>query len=306
MKCLVTGAAGFIGSHLCEELIVKGYDVIGIDNLSAGKMKNIQHLDLRYFKFIKCDILDTPLLEWIFKNYNPEIVFNQMASKKTVCLADPKKDCDVNAKGTLNLLQLSKKYNVKKFIHASTGSVYGEHKVALCESTYRTPCSYYGISKLAGENYVNLYAKHHGLNATILRYFHVYGERQDCSNVGGVVAIFINNMLNGIPMTIFGDGEQKRLFTYVKDVVFANIAAIDYDCGIFNVANNKAITLHELVREIQTIINDDSGKNRVEYTYWQEGDIINFKIDNSLVKKELGIKFTDFKVGLRKTIDNWK
>ncbi len=296
MKCLVTGAAGFIGSHLCEKLVELGHDVVGMDDLSAGKMANIQHI--QGMNFCKVGVLDKYFMATLFEKYEPEVVFNQMASKKTVCLKDPKKDCDVNAKGTLALLELCKEHGVKKFIHASTGSVYGEHDEVLTENTYRDPRSFYGISKLAGENYVKLYRNE--FDCTILRYFHVYGPRQDNTEVGGVVSIFINNIINNLPVTVFGTGEQKRLFTYVKDVVAANIAAMDYKDGTFNCASDEPIALLDMLKEVYGIIN--KSPQPPEFKMWQPGDIINFEIDNSLIKEELGINFTKFKMGIEKTI----
>lgn len=290
MKALVTGCAGFIGSHLCEELLSLGYDVIGVDDLSAGKLDNVPD----GVKFHGFDITDYNLMRYMFRNEKFDIVFNQMASKKNVCLKDPKRDCDVNARGTLLLLQLSEEFKVKKFIHASTGSVYGRYDDLIDENTRLKPCSYYGVSKLAGENYVSLYADK--INCTILRYFHVYGERQDNSELGGVIAIFIKKLQDGDPLTIFGDGEQVRLFTYVKDVVKANIAAITYSGGIFNCASNEPITLHEMIKKLELNIDKEASIN---YEDWQYGDAKNFSIDNSLIKKELGINFTKFNDGIK-------
>lgn len=290
MKVLVTGCAGFIGSHLCEELLRLGYGVVGVDDLSAGKIENVPEGVV----FMNIDVTDYNLMHYIFRTEKPDIVFNQMASKKNICLKDPKRDCDVNAKGTLLLLQLSEEFNVKKFIHASTGSVYGSYDGELTESTRFKPCSYYGVSKLAGENYVSLYADK--INCTILRYFHVYGARQDNTNLGGVVAIFIKKLQNGDPLTVFGDGEQVRLFTYVKDVVSANIAAIDYGGGIFNCASNEQFTLHQMIKELEDVV---GGKAEIKYEDWLRGDIKEFSIDNSLIKKELGIEFTKFKDGIK-------
>ena len=218
-KALVTGGAGFIGSHLIEELLNEGLEVVSIDNYSTGKKSNLEefynHPNLSQ---VDCDICDYQRVKKYFKGV--DVVFHQAASKKTICLKDPRKDLDVNAKGTFNILELARHFGVKKVVHASTGSVYGEAKyLPQNEAHPLNPASYYGVSKLAAERYVDVFRHSHGLDTTILRYFHVYGARQDSSEDGGVVSIFIRLMLSGKPVTIFGDGTQLRSFTYVKDIV---------------------------------------------------------------------------------------
>ena len=139
-----------------------------------------------------------------------DIVFHQAASKKTICLNNPRLDLEINAKGTFNLLELSVKHNVKKFVHASTGSVYGEAQYKPQDEQHPlNPTSYYGVSKLAGEKYVRAFHDLYNLNVTILRYFHVYGPRQESSDVGGVVSIFTRRILEGKPIYIYGDDPSK-------------------------------------------------------------------------------------------------
>lgn len=282
MKALVTGAAGFIGSHLCERLTKDGHQVIGLDNLQTGKMSNLVHLNKSLFTFVFCDITNFGVLEQTFREGITH-VFHQAASKKTICEKSPPRDLEINGGGTLNLLMLSKKYKVKKFIHASTGSVYGEVSGVITEKTPTNPVSYYGVSKLAGEKYVSLFKE---LNTTILRYFHVYGERQDDSDNGGVVAIFKRNIKNGEPLVIYGDGEQERSFTHVSDVVEANIRALEDNGGIYNCASGLKITLNKLV----TIL----GAKEIVYKDWKPGDIKRFDIDNSLIKSKFAMDFKGF------------
>ena len=186
-KIVVTGGAGFIGSHLCEKLVELGADVHSVDNYSSGKKENISFLQKNdNFTSHDVDITDREACESIIEGC--DIVFNNAASKKNICLIDPQKDLLVNGGGTLNLLELSVKHKVGKFVHASTGSVYGEPTIfPSTEEHPFNPVSYYGVSKLAGERYVDTFNHLYGLDTTILRYFHVYGPRQESNEFGGVV-----------------------------------------------------------------------------------------------------------------------
>jgi UDP-glucose 4-epimerase len=220
-KAIVTGAAGFIGSHLAEELLKRGYQVVGIDDMSAGKISNVKLLKTYPgYQNVWADVTDKATLDRVFADFEPGIIFHQAASKKNICLKDPHRDLEVNGGGTLNLLELARDYKVNKFVHASTGSVYGEWSDSADhyqqdENYPLAPVSYYGCSKLAGERYVNVFHRDHGLNTTILRYFHVYGERQeDADDLGGVIAIWIRRIRKGLPIRIFGTGQQMRSFTY--------------------------------------------------------------------------------------------
>lgn len=298
MKALVTGGAGFIGSHICDELIRRGDKVICYDNLLTGREENISHLKGKSnFEFVLGDVLDTALLDYHMEGV--DIVFNQMASKKSVCEKDPKKDCEINAIGTLNVLMSMVRNNVGKIIHASTGSVYGEQPTMITEFSQLNPVSYYGVSKLAGEKYVAAFADMFGIEYTILRYFHVYGERQDSSSYGGVVPIFIRQAICGEPLTIHGDGEQVRSFTYVGDVVYANMyASANMDNAIYNVASGLQISINELADMVRTKIRDTG-------TDWCPallGDVKNFSINNLAVSYDFNMEFTKFEDGLDKTI----
>jgi len=305
-QALVTGGAGFIGSHLCEELASRGFPVISIDDYSAGKKLNLKHLK-KYANFTeaKCDITDMKRLPRYFKDV--DIVFHNAASKKSVCLIDPRRDLEVNGTGTFNLLELAKKYKIKKFVHASTGSVYGEPKYFPTDEKHPTnPVSYYGVSKLAAEKYVQIFQKESGLDTTILRYFHVYGTRQESNEFGGVVAIFIRHLLEGKPPVIFGTGKQERSFTYVEDIVKANLlVAIKKEATgeIYNCASGIKVTINDLAREIIKAFGQDL---KPVYGDWVPGDIKCFDIDNQKIKS-LGMSFeTDFFRKLYKTIDFFK
>jgi UDP-glucose 4-epimerase len=304
-KAIVTGGAGFIGSHLVEKLLKMGLEVISIDNYSAGKRENLAHLR-GYPKFfeVAADVTQYSGLKPYFKDV--DVIFHQAASKKTVCLRDPRKDLEVNGKGTYNILQLAREFNVKKVVHASTGSVYGE-AVSYPQNELHplNPTSYYGVSKLAGERYAIVFHKLYGLNVTVLRYFHVYGPRQEFSDVGGVIPIFGRRIIQNQSPVIFGDGNQQRSFTYVKDVVAANIlvAADPRTVGeVYNCASGIKVTIKELTEKMLEAF----GKKHlgIKYEDWTPGDIKIFDIDNSKLKK-LGFEFgTKFEDGLLETI-NW-
>lgn len=306
-KAIVTGGAGFIGSHLCEELVTRGFQVISIDNYSAGKKENLEHLKkYKNFQEVNCDITDMKKLPKFFSGV--DIVFHNAASKKSVCLKDPRKDLRVNGAGTFNLLELAKKYKIKKFIQASTGSVYGEAVYFPQDEVHPVnPVSYYGVSKLAGEKYVQVFHHLYGLDTTILRYFHVYGSRQESNEFGGVVAIFIRNMLEGKRSIVFGTGRQERSFTYVKDIVKANllVATRKESTGeIYNCASGIKVTINELLKIILEVFERKDLKP--VYKDWVLGDIKKFEISNSKIKK-LGMNFErDFAKQLKSIIDEKK
>ena len=298
MKALVTGGGGFIGSHLCEALLDKGYKVVCFDNMSAGKLENIVHLRKnKNFQFILGDVRDSDMLDDALVGV--DVVFNQMASKKTICERSPVEDCEVNAGGTLNLLLAMQRNGVNKIVHASTGSVYGEVIGRINENTPLNPVSYYGVSKMAGEKYVAAFGDLYGFEYTILRYFHVYGERQDMSDKGGVVPIFIRKVLSGEPILVHGTGEQIRSFTYVGDVVHANLEGFDkMDNGIYNCASGLRVSVNTLSSMIRESI-ADFGEVHGERLF---GDVDNFNIDNSSICEDFNMIFTTFEDGLSKTI----
>jgi nucleoside-diphosphate-sugar epimerase len=218
---------------------------------------------------------------------NADVIFHQAASKKNICLKDPRRDLDVNGFGTLRMLRLAERHNIKKFVHASTGSVYGEVDGKITEDTPTKPVSYYGVSKLAGEGYARLFMDR--LNITILRYFHVYGPRQETDpNLGGVVSIFRKILEDDGTITIHGSGEQQRVFTHVSDVVDANIEVwknLRAKGQIYNCAANKRTTINQLARKL--------GAERIEYDDPLPGDIYHFDVDSSRIR-QLGVRFRNF------------
>ena len=303
-RALVTGGGGFIGSHLVEALVNRGIEVVSFDDYSAGKRENLDSLRT-----------NPKLIEFNGDVTNPDAVraamagvdtvFHQAASKKTICMRDPLRDLAVNGGGALTLLQAAIELDVEKFVHASTGSVYGEPVILpQTESHPLRPVSYYGVSKLAGESYVNTFSHLFGLDTTVLRYFHVYGPRQESSDVGGVVSIFLRRALHGAPLLIHGDGNQMRTFTWVGDVVEANIRAATHRISrgkTYNCASGIRVTVNDLAKKVLARVNQDGAIKNVDPL---PGDIREFDVDNTLISTELGMRFEkNFDQGLDRTLD---
>jgi UDP-glucose 4-epimerase len=303
-RALVTGGAGFIGSHLVEALVDRSVEVVSFDDYSAGKTDNLSSVRGRpNFTEVSGDVTDPKAVRLAMRGV--DTVFHQAASKKTVCMRDPSRDLAVNGGGALLLLQAAVELGVEKFVHASTGSVYGEPvTLPQTESHRLRPVSYYGVSKLAGEAYVTTFAHLFGLDTTVLRYFHVYGPRQESSDVGGVVSIFLRRALQGAPLLIHGDGKQMRSFTWVGDVVEANIRAATRSIArgkTYNCASGIRVTVLELAEKVLRLAAVDG---TIEYVDPLPGDIHVFDVDNRLVAEELGMQFEkDFDRGLGYTLD---
>ena len=291
---LVTGGAGFIGSHLAEELLSQGHEVWVYDNLVAGYLKNVP----KGCFMVNDDILNIDIHEEL---KNVDVIFNNAASKKNICLKDPVRDAEVNTIGTLKLLEFAYRNNIKKFVHASTGSVYGNTSSPLREWDKPAPVNYYGVSKANAENYVQFFNKK-GLNTTILRYFHVYGKRQESDeNLGGVVSIFIDKMRKGLPLVVHGDGTQNRSFTYVKDVVKANLLVVDKPISngeIYNVGSGLKININYLITELRK---QTGLEVQIAFGDRLEGDTDDFNVVNHKIKY-LGLEFTRFSEGISLTI----
>lgn len=246
MKILVTGGAGFIASHLADSLLEYGYKVIVVDNLRSGKTNQIP-IGATFF----CtDILD-PSLEQAFLTYTPDIVYHYAAQIDVkISTSQPELDAMTNVVGTLKVLELCKKYEVKKIVYASTAAVYGDAEhMPISEDHINNPISFYGISKYTPEMYIELYSRLYGLDYTIFRYANVYGTRQNINSEAGVIPIFLNKLLNRERPVIYGDGEHTRDFLYVRDVITANLLALSQGSrNTYNVSNNRPTTINELLR----------------------------------------------------------
>lgn len=306
-KAIVTGGAGFIGSHIVEELLNEGLEVISIDDYSSGKKENLNGLrENPKLLEVNCDVTNYNELKKYFEGV--DIVYHEAASKMNICLKDPRRDLLVNGTGTFNILELCRDFKVKKLVHASTGSVYGEGKILPeTEEHPYNPVSYYGVSKLAGDRYVRLFSEMYDMDCTILRYFHVYGPRQENSDLGGVVSIFARKAFNNEPLIIYGDGTQQRSFTYVKDLVAINklVAMVDGTKGeAYNCASGINITVGELAEKVKSYFSKD--ELPIEYKDWKIGDIKKFEISNDKIKK-LGFNFSwSFDEGLKETLEWYK
>ncbi len=252
MKILITGGAGFIGSHVGDLLISKGHHVVVVDNLSTGRRENIPERA----GFYQVSITD-PAINDILKTEKPDIVIHHAAQiSVSASVKDPLNDMDINIKGTVQLIAASVRHAVKKFIFASTGgAVYGEHDYFPADEQHPVrPLSPYGIGKLAAEKYLYFYHKTYGLHYTVLRYSNVYGPRQDPFGEAGVVAIFSMKMLAGDQPVINGTGEQTRDFVFVRDVAAANLRAVECDCvGEYNISTGKETTVSELFKILRSL-----------------------------------------------------
>ena len=287
MKVVVTGGCGFIGSNIAEELIKKHYVVV-IDDLSTGRIENIQSLqDKENFEFVRGNITDLGLLKQIFEDV--DCIFHQAAIPSVQrSVENPLDTNEANIKGTLNVLIAARDCGVKKVVYASSSSVYGDTpELPKKENMRPNPQSPYAVSKLTGEYYCKVFSDIYGIKTICLRYFNVYGPNQDpASEYAAVIPRFINRVLNNQPPIIFGDGNQTRDFTFVKDVVKANILAMEKNVeGVFNIAYGQQISINELANKIMEIV---GVKLNPVYDKPRPGDIRNSLADISLAKQKLG------------------
>ena len=282
MKVLISGGAGFIGSHVTEELLNHHYDVVLIDNLATGSSSNVPN----NVKFYNYDLND-PEMEYVFEMEKPDIVIHLAAQASvTASMRDPYMDFYTNTAGTLRLLLLTNKYQVKKFLFASTAAVYGEPLYFPIDEKHKTnPQSYYAQSKFSAENYITLYEVLNGLDSCILRFSNVYGPRQNPNGEAGVISIFINKFLNKETVSIY-DGSQTRDFIYVKDVASACRHAIASEKkGVFNVSSGTETTINDLFNLLAKEFDSDLSPS---YKPLRQGEIERSVLDNKKAKFELG------------------
>jgi UDP-glucose 4-epimerase len=252
LKILVTGGAGFIGSHVVETYLQHGYQVVIVDDLSTGRESNLNPAAA----FYKMDIRDPKLAE-VFEAERPNFV-NHHAAQMDVrrSIVEPLFDADVNILGSINLIECARRFGVKRFVYISTGgAVYGEPEYLPCDEGHPiNPICQYGASKHTVEHYLYMYRINYGLEYTVLRYPNVYGPRQDPHGEAGVVAIFTGQMLSGKQVVITGDGEQERDFVYVGDCARANLLAlVTGKSGIYNLGSGKGTTVNEIYQQLKEI-----------------------------------------------------
>lgn len=302
-RVLVTGGAGFIGSHVVDALIELGHQVIVIDDLSAGRRRNVNPKA----NFYQMDIR-SPELQTLFEEERPDYV-NHHAAQVDVrrSIKDPLHDARINMLGSINLLECSSNYKVKKFIYASTGgALYGEPDYLPCDEAHPVrPISPYGASKYAVELYLHMYRAHYGLDYTILRYPNVYGLRQDPFGEAGVVAIFSVQMLLREQVTINGNGDQERDFLYVEDCVQANLLAMDKGSGeVYNLGFGKGTPINQLFERIKELTNYPL---QPVYGPPNLGEVHRIYLDAGKAKRELGWRPTvRLDEGLERTVAHFE
>jgi UDP-glucose 4-epimerase len=253
MRVLVTGGAGFIGSHVASLLLAAGHEVAVVDDFSTGHAANVPAGAHLY----RCDICDDRL-EAVFADFHPEVVSHHAAQMSVrVSIQQPRHDAAVNVGGSVHLLECAVKAGTRKIIYASTGgAVYGEPRYLPCDETHPiAPLCHYGISKHTVEHYLELYSHLYGLDFTALRYPNVFGPRQDPEGEAGVVAIFARRMLRDLPVTIYGDGLQERDFVSVTDVARATLAALDAGSrSIINLGSGTGTSVKAIFAQLARII----------------------------------------------------
>lgn len=305
---LVTGGAGFIGSNLAEELIAQGAKVTILDNLSTGFRENLDEIRGE-FEFIEGDITDDSAVSRAIDGV--EVVFHQAALPSVPRSVDnPAETHEICVNGTFNLLMKSREAGIKRFVYAASSSAYGDQPTLPKVETMRPdPLSPYAAAKLVGEMYCRAFYSVYGLETISLRYFNVFGPRQNPSSMySGVISRFIDALMTGERPVIYGDGEQSRDFTYVANVVDANIRAANATKGFgetINVANGERITLNELLNTLRAITGSESVE--ADYQPPRRGDVIHSQADNRLAVEWLGYnQLVGLEEGLKKTIDWWK
>ena len=269
---LVTGGAGFIGSHTVDLLLAKGYNVIVLDNFKSGSMSNLSHvLRNENLEVVEGDIRDREIVNEIMRKVDGVIHLAAIVSVDEA-ISDPRTTFQTNALGTLNLLEAARKFDIEKFVYASSTAIYGEPKYLPVDEDHPTqPTNPYGASKLAGEAFVLAYNWTYGMKTVSLRYFNVYGPRMTSGPYAGVIAKFISAALRNEPLIIYGDGSQTRDFIYVTDVARANLAALkSSETGVFNIGTGRETSINELAR---IILNLTESECDIKYVDWRPGDI---------------------------------
>ena len=303
MKMLVTGGAGFIGSHVTDKLIAEGHSVVVFDNLSTGSENNINPNAI----FVKGDVSNESDINCVFSKHDIKTVFHLAAQIDVrISTEEPQKDAQTNIIGTINLLNAMKKFKAEKIIFSSTGgALYGEVIDPADESYEKSPKSPYGISKLASEFYIKFFSESFNLNYTILRYANVYGPRQSVMGEAGVVAIFADNMKKNRQSSLFGFGEMYRDYVYVEDVAKANVMSVSMgDRETYNVGTGKRTSVKEIFRLLKNNFNDYSMEPVLKEK--RIGEIVNSVVSPKKIIEDYKLSFMDIESGLRLTADYFK
>jgi UDP-glucose 4-epimerase len=305
MKILVTGGAGFIGSHVVDIMIAAGHDVVVVDNLWERGGGKLEHINPKA-RFYKLDIRDQALVE-VFEKEQPQIICHHAAQHSVkISVDDPVHDAQVNILGLINLLQCATRFKTRKITFAGSGATYGvvEH-MPVREDTPQRPVSPYGLTKLATEHYLRIWKDLYGLDYTFFRYGNVYGPRQDPTGEAGVIAIFAKAILGNQPVRIDWDGEQQKDYVYVRDVARANLLALERGSGEgFCIATGQGASVNALYRGLVEVIGHDVEIVRAPK---RPGDIYLTYFDCSKARQQLGWQAeVSLPEGLRQTVDYFK
>ena len=305
MRIIVTGGAGFIGSHITDAYLAAGHEVVVIDSLWAhggGRRDNIAERA----SFVHVDIRD-PGIERIFREFAPEVVSHHAAQHSVaISSRDPQLDAQVNVLGLLNVLETSVKAGVKKVIFASSGATFGEPKtLPITEGPPQWPESPYAITKMVAEHYLRFFRMQHGIDFTSLRYGNVYGPRQDPNGEAGVVSIFIGRFLAQQGVKIYWDGEQTRDYIYVGDIAALNVLALQRGGGAcYGIGTNKKTSVNEIYRALVDVTGFEAP---IEHLPRRPGDVRDAQIDSSLAAHELSwLPKTTLLEGMKKTVDYFR
>ncbi|MCQ4309714.1 NAD-dependent epimerase/dehydratase family protein [Pseudomonas stutzeri] len=302
---LVTGGAGFIGSNLVDALVARGYAVRVLDNLSTGKRSNLS--DAAGLDFIEGDVADAQVMRRAVRGVRAVVHLAAVASVQA-SVDDPVGTHQSNLVGTLNLCEAMREEGIRRVVFASSAAVYGNNGEgqAIDEETPKAPLTPYAADKLASEHYLDFYRRQHGLEPVVFRFFNIFGPRQDPSSpYSGVISIFTERAQKGLPIAVFGDGEQTRDFLYVGDLVEVLVQALEsteLEAGAINVGLNRATSLNELLAAIGDVL---GGLPPVSYQAARNGDIRHSRADNArlLQRFRLPEPATDMRMGLAKLLD---
>jgi UDP-glucose 4-epimerase len=296
VRAIVTGGAGFIGSHVVDALAGRGDEVWVIDNLASGRRENV---DSRA-ELVEADVRDAGAVDALFDRTGPDACFHLAAQADVrVSVERPDYDCEVNVLGTIRVLEAARRHGAKVVLASTGGAIYGECVAPAPEDSPRQPLSPYGAAKLAAEEYLATFDRLYGGGHVALRLGNVYGPRQDPHGEAGVVAIFLGLLATGGTPTVYGDGLQTRDYVYVGDVVRASVAAAGQEGGVFNVGTGRETSVLELLEACKLVAGVDSSH---QHAPARPGELARSVLDPELAARTLGLRAdTPLADGLRAT-----
>jgi UDP-glucose 4-epimerase len=311
VRTLVTGGAGFIGSHIVDAVLGRGDEVMVVDDLSTGREENVREAIGRGITLFVGDIRDAGFVDALLRRERPEVVFHLAAQIDVrVSVSNPALDAEVNVAGTINLLEAARSSGVRRFVYASTGgAIYGEGEPPFAEDAPIRPLSPYGQSKYAGEGYCDLYRRVHGSSTVNLRFANIYGPRQDPLGEGGVIAIFGGKLFSGERPVVYGDGHQTRDYVYVGDVARAALIASESDAhGAYNIGRGEEVSVLELVERVREVGRElgfpEGSSLEPEFAPERKGEVRRSALDPTKARAELGFAAeTPLDEGLRRTLE---